>query len=203
METRGHYRGGAAPTLGHLLGRLGTEATALAAALLALPFVSPVSLGPITTPASVLIALLGWRMLRSGGTGALPERFLSARVPEMAHRAMSVVLRRVHGWVLRISRPRLPHLVEGRRGRVVCALGILCGAVLLAVPIPLLPLTNTFPALGILFFALGWLERDGLLTVLGSASLVFSTLIFAGIGAAVAVLGWEAVHGVLPSLYRS
>src|SRR5690606_40819141 len=61
-------------------------------------------------------------------------------------------------------------------------------------------LTNTFPALGILLFALGWLERDGLLTLLGSASLVLSAAIFAALGAAVALVGWDVVRGVVPTL---
>lgn len=198
IETRGHYRDGSAPTIGDLLDPLGSGATALAAALLALPFLSPVSLGPITTPASVLIALLGWQLLRSHNQVALPQRLLQAPVPHRAHRAMSAVLRRLHGSMVRLSRPRLPHLVEGRRGRLVCASGVVTGAVLLAVPIPLLPLTNTFPALAILLFALGWLERDGLLTVLASGALLLSAGIFAALGTAVALVGLQAVQAAVP-----
>lgn len=197
-ETGAHYRAGSAPTVRHLLVPLGAEATALAAALLALPFLSPVSLGPITTPASLLIALLGWQVLRQREGAPLPERLLDVSVPQAAHRAMAAVLRRAHRWLSRVSRPRLLHLVDGARGRVLCGAGVLVGAVLLAVPIPLLPLTNTFPALGILLFALGRLERDGLLTVLGSVALLLSTTIFAALGAAVSVVGWEAVQSVLP-----
>lgn len=88
--------------------------------------------------------------------------------------------------------------MEGGRGRILCGTGIVAGALLLAVPIPLLPLTNTFPALGILLFALGRLERDGLLTVLGSASLLLSAAIFGALGAAVSLLGWEVVRGAIP-----
>lgn len=200
LATRGQYRAGSPPTVAHLLAPLGAEASALASALLALPFLSPVSLGPITTPASVLIALLGWQLLRSRGETRLPERLLRVAVPQALHRAMTAVLRRVHRWMHRISRPRLPHLVEGPRGRMLCASGIMLGALLLAVPIPLLPLTNTFPALAVLLFALGWLERDGLLTLLGSASLVVATAVFAALGTAVALLGWDAVQGMVRAL---
>lgn len=196
-ETGAHYGHGSAPTVRHLLVPLGAEATALAAALLALPFLSPVSLGPITTPASLLIALLGWQVLRQRVGTPLPERLLDVSVPQAAHRAMSAVLRRAHWWMSRVSRPRLLHLVDGGRGRVLCGAGVLAGAILLAVPIPLLPLTNTFPALGILLFALGRLERDGLLTVLGSGALLLSAAIFAALGAAVSVFGWEAVQALL------
>lgn len=192
-----HYDRGAAPTLRDLLAPLGADAAALAAALLALPFLLPVSLGPITTPASVLIGLLGWQLLREREAAPLPDRLLRVRVPRAVHRATSTALRRVHRGIHAVSRPRLPHLIAGSRGRVICAMGILVGALLLAVPIPLLPLTNTFPALGILLFALGWLERDGLLTVLGSAALVLSVLVFGALGVAAALLGWEAIRGLL------
>lgn len=198
--TGAQYRAGAAPTVRDLLAPLGADATALAAALLALPFMLPVSLGPVTTAASVLIALLGWRLLRDGEPAPLPARLLDVSVPQAAHRAAERMMRRVHRWVQRISRPRLPHLVAGRRGRTMCAVGILAAAALLAVPIPLLPLTNTFPALGVLLFALGWLERDGVLTVLGWVSVLLSVLVFAALGAAVALVGLEAVRALVPAI---
>lgn len=195
-EAGEHYERGSAPTVGHLILPLGAEATALAAALLALPFLSPVSLGPITTPTSVLIGLLGWQLLRQQEGAALPQRLMDVTVPQAGHRVMTSVLRRGHRLLHLISRPRLASLVLGDRGRVVCGVGIVAGAILLAVPIPLLPLTNTFPALGILLVALGRLERDGLLTLLGSASLLLAVAIFGALGAVVALFGWEAAQGL-------
>lgn len=193
-----HYRGGSAPTVRHLIEPLGAEASGLAAALLALPFLSPVSLGPLTMPASAVIAILGWQILLRREGSPLPERLLNVSVPHTAHRAMSAVARRTHRWIHRLSRPRLAHLVDGRRGSVLCGAGLIVGAILLAVPIPLLPLTNTFPAIGILLFALGRLERDGLLTVLGSAALGLTILIFGAVGVTASVLGAEAVRNLLP-----
>lgn len=198
METGGHYRQGATPRLRDLLAPLGADASLLAAALLAIPFLSPLSLGVITTPASLLIALLGWHLLRDREGTRLPDRLLDVRLPQAAHRAMHSAVRIAHRWMHRLSRPRLTHLVEGGRGRVLCGGGVVAGALLLAVPIPLLPLTNTFPALGILLFALGRLERDGLLVVLGSVSLLLSIAIFGALGVAVAFLGWESLQAMLP-----
>jgi hypothetical protein len=71
---------------------------------------------------------------------------------------------------------------------------------LLAVPVPLLPMTNTFPALGIILVALGWIERDALLTVLGYVAYMMSILVFVALGVAVAYLGYEAVAEWIPSL---
>jgi hypothetical protein len=104
--------------------------------------------------------------------------------------------------VQRFSRPRHPRLVAGRRGRVICGLGLMGGAVLLAIPIPLLPLTNTIPTLGILCFGLGWAERDGLMTILGALALLASMLLFVGIAAAITIAGTEAVLHALPLIQR-
>lgn len=193
-----HYRAGDTPTVRHLLGPLGAEAPALGAALLALPFLSPLSLGPLTTAGSVLILLLGLKLLGRREDAALPERLLNISVPRVTHRVMRAVLRRVIRWTRRLSRPRHAHLVDGRRGRVLCGTGVVAGALLLGVPVPLLPLTNTIPAFGILCFTLGWSERDGLLTMVGWGSLALSALYFVGLGVAGTLLGWEAVRGLLP-----
>ena len=67
-----------------------------------------------------------------------------------------------------------------------------------AVPIPLLPLTNTFPAMGILLFAPGRLEGDGVLTVIASAALGLTIVIFGAVGFAASLLGVEAVRSLLP-----
>ncbi|HEV2735921.1 MAG TPA: exopolysaccharide biosynthesis protein, partial [Longimicrobiaceae bacterium] len=74
----------------------------------------------------------------------------------------------------------------------------LLGALLLAVPVPLLPLTNTVPALAILCFAMGWTHRDGLLTAWGGAALALSAAIFAALGTGVALFGVEAVKRLAP-----
>ncbi|MEW5930381.1 MAG: exopolysaccharide biosynthesis protein [Gemmatimonadota bacterium] len=176
---------------------MGPGGAALGAALLALPFLSPVSLGPVTTPASAAIALLGWRLAR-GGRAALPDRLLHVRLPEPVHRAMGRVLEAVLARAARFARARHARLVEGARGRRLCGGGIVLGALLLAVPVPLLPLTNTFPALAILCFALAWTHRDGLLAAWGGAALAVSAAVFAALGTGAAVLGTEAVRRLAP-----
>lgn len=196
-EAGGKYRDGGAASVGDLLRPLGPGAGALGAALLALPFLSPVSLGPVTTPASAAIGLLGWRLTRDGHA-PLPDRLMRVRLPRPVHRAMGRTLEAVLARVERVSRARHRHLVDGARGRRLCGAGILLGALLLAVPVPLLPLTNTVPALAILCFAMGWTHRDGLLTAWGGAALVLSTVIFAALGTAAALLGVEAVRALAP-----
>lgn len=59
-------------------------------------------------------------------------------------------------------------------------------------PFGLIPFSNTLPALALLFFAIGFLQRDGLFVVLGHAAnlvtvIYFSVLIVGG-GAAISAL---------------
>lgn len=70
------------------------------------------------------------------------------------------------------------------------------GAFLLLLPIPLLPLSNTLPALGMILASVGFL-RNSAMHLLASAGLMglsatyFTTIL---------VLGWEAIAAILGSL---
>jgi hypothetical protein len=196
MEARYQRQGSA--TIGDLMGALGARSGALGAALLALPFLSPLSLGPVTSPASAAIAVLGLHMLRLRDGMPLPARLLRAPLPRLVHRVMSRMLHRMSRWTERAPGARPSPWVRGPVGRRVCGAGVLAGAALLMVPLPFLPLTNTFPALAILFFVLGWSNRDVRLTRYGVAALGFSVALFAALGAAVATVGWSAVRQLAP-----
>ena len=156
VRIRRRYRVGRAVCIDDLLGNLGPHSAVLSSCLLALPFFLPLSLGPITTPASILIMILSWRLMRGRDQVALPQRFLQAPLPQKAHRIMSWILVRMLHWRRKFTRHRLPHFVHGNRGRLVCGAGMLISALLLSVPVPMIPLSNTFPAIGICLFALGW-----------------------------------------------
>jgi hypothetical protein len=197
-ELGAHYESHGSATVGDLLRSLGPQSAALAAALLALPLVSPLSLGPVTTPLSLAIGFLGWSLLRRSEAPALPARFLAVPMPKAVHGFMQSVLGRLLRWTARSGEPRPSRWLEGAPARRLCGLGVLAGGLLLAVPIPLLPLTNTFPALAVLGFTLGWCNRDLRLTGFGVGALAASVLVFVGLGFAVATVGLAAVAEVLP-----
>lgn len=195
LEAR--YRTAGTASIGDLMSALGPRSGALGAALLALPFLSPVSLGPITTPASLAIALLGVHMLRRREDLPLPDRVLRAPIPRFVHTLMHKMLHRISRWTERARGARGSRWVRGPLGKRVCGAGVVAGALLLAIPIPLLPLTNTFPALAVILFVLGWSNRDVRLTRYGVGALAVSVAIFAGLGVAVATVGWAAVRGIV------
>lgn len=197
-EVERRYETVGSATIGDLLRPLGARTPALGAVLLALPFLAPFSMGPIATPASIAIALMGWGMLRRGGEVSLPQRILSLPIPRKVHQYMGGALHRVARWTERSRKARRSRWVRGKAGLRVCGAGLVTGAVLLAVPVPLLPLTNTFPALAIICFALGWANRDVRLTRVGLGAIGVSVTIFAALGVAVGTLGWAAVKQIAP-----
>jgi hypothetical protein len=68
-------------------------------------------------------------------------------------------------------------------------LALIAAAVLLMAPFGLIPFSNTLPALALLFFAIGLLQRDGLFVVLGHFSnvltVIYFTVLIVGGGAAI------------------
>ncbi|HLL83624.1 MAG TPA: exopolysaccharide biosynthesis protein [Longimicrobium sp.] len=196
MERR--YETSGSANLGDVLGALGPRAGALSAALLALPLVSPMNLGPVTLAVSGVIALLGLGMLRQGEPRPLPPRLLAVPVPRAVFRVMRAMLSRLSRWIDRPQPARTAAWVRGAVGRRICGAGLVAGAALLAIPVPILPLTNTFPALAVVFFVLGWSNRDARMTALGMGALVLGAAVFAALGIAVATIGLPAIRAALP-----
>lgn len=186
-------RGGGHAHVRDLLDPLGARASALGSALLALPFLWPLSLGPLTSPAAALIAWFGYRVIRDHGSDRLPERLLALPLPERVHRLMVLFARRALRMRRRLRPGRMPGLVDGKRGRVFCGAAMVTGAALLAMPVPLLPFTNTLPALGIVLATVGWSERDGALVVAGWVAQVLGLLLMLVLLGIIALGGWQAV----------
>ena len=65
---------------------------------------------------------------------------------------------------------------------------LILGAVLLMMPFGLIPFSNTFPAVALLFFAIGLLQRDGVCVLLGyvsnAATIVYFAVLIGGGGLA-------------------
>lgn len=169
--------------------------------LFTLPFLQPISLGPISMIGGFTFAVLGWQWARSHPTPWLPDRV--ARLP-LNGRAwaglLSVcdkILTRMANW----TKPRFPGLVNGSRGDLIAGVLVIIGGVLISAPFPGIPFNNTLPALIILFACVGRLERDGLMTIIavgwiGASILYFSFLIALFLFAGKHVLDW------IPSILR-
>ncbi|MDH5829540.1 exopolysaccharide biosynthesis protein [Luteimonas sp. M1R5S18] len=166
-------------TLGELLDLFGDEGLLLLCILLTLVFLIPVSIPGVSTVFGAAILLVGVSRLLSRQLW-LPSRVRDRRLPSDRLRpGLTGGLR----WVQRmerLSRPhRLPALVDGRTQDVVNNLAFILAALLLMAPFGFVPFSNTLPALALLAYAIGFIQRDGGAVLLGHLANIGTMVYFA------------------------
>jgi hypothetical protein len=189
--------------LSDALERIGPNAFCFASILLAVPFIQPVPLGPLTMICGATFIALGWQMARGHHAPALPKSAGGLRIQGKFWLGVISFTRRLLSFARRFSRERCGRWVEGERGRRTVGWLILAGGALLAMPMANLPLNNFFPALMIFFAALAWIERDGLMVILSLAWGGLTILYFAAVAAALWILGAKAFDWLVPSAAAS
>ncbi len=166
-------------TLGELLEVFGDEGLLLLTILLTLVFLIPVSIPGVSTVFGAAILLVG--ISRVGGRPLwLPAKLRGKPLP--ADRLKPGLVGGMK-WVRRmerISRPhRLPVLVRGRGALLVTNLAFVLAALLLMAPFGFIPFSNTLPALALLFYAVGLIQRDGVAVLLGHLANIGTMIYFA------------------------
>lgn len=170
-------------TLRILLEWLGERGLLIFCMILTIPFLLPVSIPGSSIPFGLLIMLnaIGLAMHKSPW---VPNRLMNRHLT--SNQLIPMLAKGVHLFARleRLIRPRLLPLSHGASiGRFnVLLLGF--SGLLMTAPLPL-PFSNTLPAYGVLFLAMGSLERDGYAIIAGYV-LVLLTL---GYFSTVAVLG--------------
>jgi hypothetical protein len=176
-------------SLQQLLDTFGDEGLLLLTMLLTVIFLIPVSIPGVSTVFGAAILLVGVSRL-IGRPLWLPARLRGKALPADKLRpglnAGLVWVRRLE----RISRPhRLSLLVDGPPQRLVNNLAFILAAVLLMAPFGLVPFTNTLPALALLLYGIGFIQRDGVAVLLGHlsnvATIVYFSVLLGGGGLAV------------------
>lgn len=181
-------------TLGELLDVFGDEGLLLLTMLLTLVFLIPVSIPGVSTVFGAAILLVGISRLLNR------PLWLPAGI---RHRALPAArlrpgLQQGMGWVRRlerISRPRRLHaLLDGRTRLQLTNLAFIVAAVLLMAPFGFVPFSNTLPALALLLYAVGMVQRDGGAVLLGHlaniATMVYFAVLIGGGGVALREL-WQ------------
>ena len=124
-------------------------------------FLIPVSIPGVSTAFGAAILLVGLSRLRNKPLW-LPQRLRARSIPTAKLRP---ALERGLDWVRRmekISRPhRMPALARDGVVGVLNNLAFILGALLLMAPFGFVPFSNTLPAIALLLFAIGFLQRDG------------------------------------------
>ena len=166
-------------TLSELIQRVGNDGLLILVTLLTLVFLIPVSIPGVSTVFGAAILLISVSRL-FGRNLWIPSKIEHRMI---GTRKLRPLLRKALSWLKkleRISRPnRIQWLVAGGTMAFINNLALILGAVLLMMPFGLIPFSNTFPAVAILFLAIGLLQRDGLCILLGHVSNVLTILYFA------------------------
>lgn len=172
-------------SIGELLEGLGRAALGLGLMIPSLLALIPLP-GPFGVLFGAMIGAIAFQVMMGATRLRLP-RFLAIRTVPSA--AIGTALRRFATplrWAERLSTPRRLLPLTGRVARVVLAAPLLIMALAITLPIPL---GNGLPAIAVIVFALGFMERDGLailaalglcvVAVLWTAALIlFGTEIF-------------------------
>jgi len=165
-------------TLSELIRSVGNDGLLILVALLTLVFLIPISIPGVSTVFGAAILLISVSRL-SGRELWIPSK-LEHRV--IGTRKLRPLLRKALSWLKkleRVSKPnRIQWLVAAGPVAFLNNAALILGAVLLMMPFGLIPFSNTFPAVAILFLAIGLLQRDGVCILLGHISNVVTIIYF-------------------------
>ncbi|MGL6289637.1 MAG: exopolysaccharide biosynthesis protein [Silanimonas sp.] len=151
------------PRIGEVLGEGGASAFGFTLVVLCLPFLQPISLGPLSTIGGLALAGIGWQLARGDARPWLPEKLSQAPLDAKQWGQLATAARKVLGWAGKLVRPRLGHWTEGRRGHRIAGSLVIVAALLLAIPVAGIPFNNLLPALAIVCAALALMADDGLM----------------------------------------
>lgn len=185
-------------TLGEAFAELKESGFVFVCLLQALPFLQPLSLGPISTALGLSLMLLGWQMARGRPSPWLPAKVAGWAPGPAAWRRLFGAAAAVLGFFRRFSRRRLPSWVAGEKGRRAGGLMIAAAGALISLPLAGIPFNNSLPALAVVFVTLGELEEDGLMLVAALSALVLTVVYFAALAAFLFWAGGAALERLRP-----
>lgn len=150
-------------TIGRVIDSLESRAFGMLLIIFALPVAIPFLYG-IPQIVSVPMLMLAGQMVAGREAPWLPDNVRARSLPQQSFIA---VVRRgvpVIRWFEKISKPRLQFITGRKAERVI---GLFLCLFCLSIMVPL-PLTNTFPGIAVAIVAIGFIERDGVLVLVGT-----------------------------------
>ncbi|HWJ72870.1 MAG TPA: exopolysaccharide biosynthesis protein [Kaistia sp.] len=180
-------------SVGAFFDALGKSGLGLTILMLALPSFIPIPGLPTGVVFGAALAILSLQVMIGADQLLLPgwiRRFSLPRDPVVKGGAWIAPWFRKVEWMLR---PRL-HGLSGRTAQFVLALPIFVHAVMILLPIPL---GNQLPALAVIAFAFGLIERDGIAILVGAVlsviALAWNTaIVFFGAELGMIVYRWAS-----------
>lgn len=176
-------------SLGDILDRLDERAFGVILLLLALPCTLPFVYVLPQIVALPMLALAG-QMALGRHSPWLPARLRRRRFSVPDFRAVIDRSEKYLGWIERLARPRLKPVTGHGAARLV---GLILLVPIASILVPL-PATNTVPGIGVAVAALGLIQRDGALVILGMliGFVWVGLLLFLGLEAASLIKNWLA-----------
>jgi hypothetical protein len=175
LATARHAIEGHQVTLRELLLLVGEQGLLVFCAILAMPFLLPVSLPFMSTALGVPMLLIGYAVTMNR-VPWLPDRVLDHALPsETVQHTLERAIRTFDRFE-HLVRPRMLGLTATPRVNAVHGVVLVIAVIALMAPLPLIPLANTLPAIGVILLCLGMAERDGALLLLGHLVALVSVL---------------------------
>jgi hypothetical protein len=174
LETTRSAVSGHRVTLRELLGLVGEQGLLVFCAILAMPFLLPVTLPFMSTALGAPMLLVGIAVVLNR-VPWLPDRILDHALP--GETVQHVLERAAHaaGRFEHLVRPRLLLFTATPAANSVNGIVLVVAVLVLMAPLPLVPFANTLPAIGVILLCLGMAERDGVVILLGHAVTLFAT----------------------------
>jgi len=163
-------------TLRELLGLVGEQGLLVFCAILAMPFLLPVTIPFMSTALGLPMLLIGIAVVLNR-VPWLPARLLDHALPSDAvqhvlERAVRAASRFEH-----LVRPRFLALTSTPVVNSVNGIVLVIAVVALMAPLPFVPFGNTVPAIGVILLCLGMAERDGILILCGYIVTAFAAVV--------------------------
>jgi hypothetical protein len=162
-------------TLRQLLVLVGEQGLLVFCAILAMPFLLPVTLPFMSTALGAPMLLIGVAVTLNR-VPWLPDRLLDHALPSETVRHVLERAIRTADRFEHLVRPRLLALTDTPLVNVLHGVALVIVVLTLMAPLPLIPLANTLPAIGVLLLCLGMAERDGVMLLLGHLFVMLSVL---------------------------
>jgi hypothetical protein len=175
--------------IGQLEAILHGRGFALFILLLCLPFLFPIAIPGLSMPFGVVITLMGMRLV-FGLKPCLPGFIVGREVPHSMLEKMVNAGVRLSVRMEKLVKPRWFFLQRGPVMGRLLGLLMASGGIQLSLPLPpLIPLSNTIPAISLVFLTAGMVEKDGVLIFCGylanAAAWVYFILMFSFLGGGV------------------
>jgi len=153
-------------TLRELLGHVGEQGLLVFCAILAMPFLLPVTLPFMSTALGLPMLLIGIAVVLNR-VPWLPVRLLDHALPSTTVQHILERAARAADRFEHLVRPRLLALTDSALANSIHGVVLVIAVLVLMAPLPLVPFANTLPAISVILLCLGMAERDGAVILLG------------------------------------